>query len=70
MRNDLVSIQNEDDYKKDIRSGAILNVNRAKVERERELAASKRKSKLELEELKSEVKDIKQMLSQIVEKLQ
>lgn len=70
MRNDLVSIQNEDDYKKDIRSGAILNVNRAKVERERELAASRRKSKVELEELKSEVKDIKQMLSQIVEKLQ
>lgn len=70
MRNDLISIQNEDDYKKDIRSGAILNVNRAKVERERELAASRRKSKVELEELKSEVKDIKQMLSQIVEKLQ
>ena len=70
MKDTLVSIKNEDDFKKDITSGAVVNVNRAKVERERKIAAARRKSKVELEELKSEVKDIKQMLSQIVEKLQ
>lgn len=70
MKDTLVSIKNEEDYKKDATSGAIINVNRAKVERERKVADERRKSKAELEELKSEVKDIKQMLSQIVEKLQ
>ena len=70
MKENLIKIDNEDDFRKDPESGAVINVNRSKIQREREVAAARRKNKNKFNELKSEVKELKQMLSQIVEKLQ
>jgi hypothetical protein len=70
MKDKLVKIKDDSDYRKDLRTGAVLNVNREKILKEREFAEARQKKNNEIEDLKTEVKEIKQMLSQIVEKLQ
>lgn len=66
----LVDIQGEDSWKKDINSGAIINVNKKLVQDELRMVENRKKEKQEIQDLKSEVKDIKELLNKLVEKLQ
>lgn len=56
-------------YIKDTYNGVILNVNDKEIEAAKKRKAERLKQKKELDELKNEVGDIKNMLTQIVEKL-
>ena len=66
----LVDIQGEDSWKKDINSGAIINVNKKLVQDELRMVENRKKEKQEIQDLKSEVKDIKELLNKLVDKLQ
>lgn len=68
--NNLVDIKGEDSWKKDINSGAIINVNKKLVQDELRMVENRKKEKQEIQDLKSEVKDIKELLNKLVEKLQ
>ena len=54
-------------------SGAIININSTEINRIKNLRVNQRETKAaereEINQLKSDVKDIKMMLSQIIEKL-
>lgn len=66
---DLVKIKNESEYMRDLNSGAIVNTNTIDIEKRRNLKLKKRQEKIEFENLKAEVNDIKKMLIEISRKL-
>jgi|TARA_B100001093_G_scaffold188540_1_gene181110 hypothetical protein len=66
---DLVKIKNESEYMRDLNSGAIVNTNTIDIEKRRNLKLKKRQEKIEFENLKVEVNDIKKMLIEISRKL-
>lgn len=61
-------VEGDPNFVRDLQTGAILNINTNEVERQRKLLDSKRQEKAELKQLKSDMSDIKALLSQIVEK--
>jgi hypothetical protein len=66
---DLAKIKNESEYMRDLNSGAIVNTNTIDIEKRRNLKLKKRQEKIEFENLKVEVNDIKKMLIEISRKL-
>lgn len=69
----LVKVEGQPGLARDKNTGAILNINSSEVQRIKELRAQQREVKKsereEINQLKSDVQDIKMMLSKIVEKL-
>jgi hypothetical protein len=73
---DLVQVKDEPDFARDPESGAIININRSAIERAREQKqvrlrkqAEDKQLREEVDSLKTDINDIKTMLSAIVEKL-
>jgi len=73
---DLVHVKDEPDFARDPESGAIININRSAIERAREQKqvrlrkqAEDKQLRAEVDSLKTDINDIKTMLSAIVEKL-
>jgi len=73
---DLVHVKDEPDFARDPESGAIININRSSIERAREQKqvrlrkqAEDKQLRAEVDSLKTDINDIKTMLSAIVEKL-
>ena len=73
---DLVQVKDEPDFARDPESGAIININRSAIERAREQKqvrlrkqAEDKQLRAEVDSLKTDINDIKTMLSAIVEKL-
>ena len=56
-------------YIKDTHTGIVLNVNNSEIEQAKIRKKQKQQQQNEVNELKNEVGDIKNMLTQIVEKL-
>ncbi|RAH15792.1 MAG: hypothetical protein CMB20_001285 [Methanobacteriota archaeon] len=56
-------------YIKDTHTGIVLNVNNSEIEQAKIRKKQRRQQQNEINELKNEVSDIKQMLTKIVEKL-
>ena len=54
---------------RDKNTGAIVNINKREMEAARVRKEQKQKQQQEIQQLKSDVSDIKQMLQQIVEKI-
>lgn len=54
---------------RDNNTGAIVNINKREMEAARVRKEQKQKQQHEIQQLKSDVSDIKQMLQQIVEKI-
>ena len=72
----LVRVDNRPDLRRDPKSGAILNINKSEIEKARaakaaRLAKQERDAQLrdDVDNLKDDVKDIKSMLAQLIEKL-
>lgn len=70
MKKNLIQVEGSNDYRRDPTTGAILNVNRSRIEMERAAADKKKKEREEIDTLKQDVNEIKLMLSKIAEKLQ
>jgi hypothetical protein len=70
---DLVKVEGQPGLARDKRTGAILNINSTEINRIKELRQNQRDLKKvereEINQLKSDVAEIKMMLSKIVEKL-
>jgi len=70
---DLIKVEGQPGLARDKRTGAILNINSTEVNRIKELRKNQRDLKKvereEINQLKSDVAEIKMMLSKIVEKL-
>jgi hypothetical protein len=73
---DLVHVKDEPDFARDPESGAIININRSAIQRAREQKqvrlrkqAEDKQLRAEVDSLKTDINDIKTMLSAIVEKL-
>tara|TARA_A200000159_G_C7278707_1_gene320532 strand:- start:336 stop:563 length:228 start_codon:yes stop_codon:yes gene_type:complete len=69
-------IKDEPDFVRDAESGAVININRGEIHKAREQKrirqlkqAEEKQLKAEVESLKTDINDIKSMLSAIVEKL-
>lgn len=70
---DLVKVDGQPGLVRDKNTGAVLNINTTEINRIKELRKNQRELKKvereEINQLKSDVQDIKMMLSKIVEKL-
>lgn len=60
-------IQNHPNLARDMRTGAVLNINKEQIEKDRQALKQKRQEQQEIEQLKSDVFDIKQMLTKLLE---
>jgi translation elongation factor EF-4 len=61
-------VDNSPGFIKDTRTGVILNTNQSDIKRKKELLEKAKRDKLELEQLKSDVAEIKDLLRQILNK--
>ena len=70
---DLIKVEGHNGLMRDKNTGAILNINSSEIDRIKELRQKQREAKAsqeqEINQLKSDVSEIKMMLSKIVEKL-
>ena len=70
---DLIKVEGHNGLMRDRNTGAILNINSSEIDRIKELRRKQREAKAsqeqEITQLKSDVSEIKMMLSKIVEKL-
>lgn len=70
---DLIKVEGQPGLARDKNTGAVLNINSSEIGRIKELRKNQRDIKKadreEINQLKSDVNDIKMMLSQLVEKL-
>jgi hypothetical protein len=67
MKNPYQPIEGHPDLVKDVRTGMILNINNDKIMQSRKIREQKIKERQELESLKADVQDIKQMLQKLIE---
>ena len=70
---DLIKVEGHSGLARDKNTGAILNINSNEIERIKELRRNQREFKKsqeqEINQLKSDVSEIKMMLSKLIEKL-
>tara|TARA_R110000822_G_scaffold119163_3_gene252064 strand:- start:1382 stop:1597 length:216 start_codon:yes stop_codon:yes gene_type:complete len=70
---ELIKVEGHPNLARDIKSGAIININTTEAGRIKEMRSKQRAFKKtqeeEINQLKSDVTDIKMMLSKLVEKL-
>jgi len=62
-----VPIKGHSDFVRDEKTGMIMNINKNKARRQKILIDEKRKEREEIDELKSDVQEIKAMLQQLLE---
>jgi hypothetical protein len=67
MSQQFIPIEDRPDLVRDMETNMILNINKDKIEQHRRLQEAKKKQRNELDELKSDVEQIKTMLRQLLE---
>jgi len=65
----IIKSDNAPGFGRDPETGAIININTSAIEASRKAKENRQKQKQEFNQLKSDVEQIKMMLSQIIEKL-
>lgn len=64
-----MKVDGHKDFVRDEESGAILNINSAEIEKNRKIKRDRRAKEQEIETLKQDVSDLKDLVKQLVEKL-
>jgi hypothetical protein len=64
----LIKVKSYNDFRKDPYSGAIIDINSDKIEADRKKLKKQKQQREEINQLKSDVSDIKYMLQQLLEK--
>ena len=64
-----VKVDGHEGYVKNTETGVVLNINKAEIEAARKRKALKKQQEEDINNLKNEVSDIKNMLGKIIEKL-
>jgi hypothetical protein len=62
-----VPVKDHPDLVRDMNTGMILNINKSKTKQKKLEAAQRQKDRQELDELKSDVSEIKMMLQKLLE---
>jgi hypothetical protein len=62
-----VPVKDHPDLVRDMNTGMILNINKSKTKQKKLEAAQRQKERQELDELKSDVSEIKMMLQKLLE---
>ena len=57
------------DFARDMKTGAVVNINRDEIERARQAKKLRKQKESEFDTLKNEVGEIKELLTKLVEKL-
>ena len=65
----LFKVKDHSGLARDMRTGAILNINKQEISAARKRKLERREKEKEFKDLKNEVGDIKNMLTKIIEKL-
>ena len=65
----LLKVKDHNGLARDMRTGAILNINKDEIDAAKKRKLERRKKEQEFENLENEVSDIKSMLTKIIEKL-
>lgn len=65
---ELIKVKSYNDFRKDPYSGAIIDINSDKIEADRKKLKKQKQQYEEIDQLKSDVSDIKYMLQQLLEK--
>ncbi len=65
----LVKADNSPGLARDLNTGAIININRSEIEQAREAKRLRKAKDQEFEQMKTDINEIKKMLTQIAEKL-
>ncbi len=66
---DQIKVKGHNNLVRDVKSGAILNINKSEVEVARARKAAWKQRNLEFEDLKHEVSEIKDLLHKLIEKM-
>ena len=69
MENNYIKVEGETGLVRDKESGAILNTNVSEIHAAKIRKTKQRKEKAEMQELKDDVQQIKQMLNQLMDKI-
>lgn len=64
-----INVEGHSNLVRDTNSGAILNINKSEVEIARARKEARRQKDRELEDLKNEVSEIKDLLHKLIEKM-
>ena len=64
-----LKIEGHEGYVKNIKNGVVLNVNNEEIEAAKKRKALRKQQEEDINNLKNEVSDIKNMLGKIIEKL-
>jgi hypothetical protein len=64
-----LKVEGHKDYVRDQATGVILNINKSEMNLARERKRIRKEKEKELDNLKNEVSEIKQLLNRIIEKL-
>ena len=64
----MIRVKDHPDLVRDPKSGAIININRTEAERYKAISGRNRQRNEELQELKDEVRELKVLLQQLIEK--
>lgn len=57
------------DFARDMKTGAVVNINRDEIERARQAKKLRKQKESEFDTLKNEVGEIKELLNKLIEKL-
>jgi hypothetical protein len=66
--NDYAKIEGEEDYVKDLSSGAVLNTNNSSLQNYKKRRAQLLEQNKKVQTLENDVKEIKKMLQQLLER--
>lgn len=65
---DYLKVEGHPDLVRDVKTGAIININTSNIEKTRLAKQAKKRQEQELQDLKNEVSEIKILLRQLIEK--
>jgi len=65
----LIKADNGPGMARDIKTGAIININRSELHQAKEAKRARKAKELEFTQMQTDIDDIKKILTQIVEKL-
>ena len=69
MRKKYLKVEGSQTLVRDMNSGAILNTDKSTLNKARQAKALREKKNKEIEDLKTEVKEVKELLTKLIEKL-
>lgn len=69
MKKNLIMVDGNSSFARDINTGAIVNINKEEISAAREAKKRRKNKDAEFEQLKNDVSEMKELLNKLVEKL-